>query len=254
MINLAASVHTFNDKHLFYYNALDTKQMLYIIFSSLVMLISKTSHQESNSTKDSSECYFSDGTYYSNCFYFDSWPHLNELLAQKYDTNASVVYIKPKSPLLLTNEFKVKWSDSTQSHKRLVSWGRHVCVRSARHKSHAMAPDLFWLFWHATHYQSLACRVFHERKASWCERDLVNATEKNTFFNFFRHVAFDTGVRYSDSKPICPYMFKNSNLEALKLFGLTQSHLLRNLWIFATTEANETSINSSIAELYVTSY
>jgi hypothetical protein len=49
-------------------------------------------------------------------------------------------------------------------------------------------------------------------------------------------------------------MFKNSNLEALKLFGLTQSHLLRNLWIFATTEANETSINSSIAELYVTSY
>jgi hypothetical protein len=89
---------------------------------------------------------------------------------------------------------------------------------------------------------------------SSCSYNMLSERESNrTIFNFFRDISFNNDVKYSP-KPVCPFIFKNALLRALRIGGLCDSFSLQNLWRFRSVGPGVSSINSRIDHVLLYGY
>jgi hypothetical protein len=221
-------------------------------------------NNEDNSTDATLQCLIASNRVPNNfeCFYFDSWTRLNQLIIGKNATNIAKIYLKPKSRFILTSEFDLEnlvSIDLDQSDSSL-----EVQINFFGLKGITIQPwpqnqsELFEQFDSNLVmfiYFSLIEFYFNEQHASEldCTRGLISENE-TTFFNYFKQILFAPNTQYS-STPVCPYMFSNSILNSLNLYRLEDSLVQRNLWTFRNTARDdESTINSSILELLLGGY
>jgi hypothetical protein len=75
-----------------------------------------------------------------------------------------------------------------------------------------------------------------------------------TLFNFFTVIVFFKQIKYESTK-ICPHIFRHALLHSLTLWGLVDSPVFYNLWLFAALHSlNETYLNSSVHQLHLSNY
>jgi hypothetical protein len=101
--------------------------------------------------------------------------------------------------------------------------------------------------------------LFIDNQQLTCNEEILSIKWKtnltNTIFNLYSLITFDKSVIYDQTAPWCPYFFKNAYLTTLEIDGIVDTFLVTNLLKFQQdTQANTTSINSTVQEIIVKGY
>jgi hypothetical protein len=186
---------------------------------------------------DQVDCGPSEDASYLRCINFDSWSQVNtNLLA--HTTNASFLQItlKPRQPLILNHELDFE-TIITKGFQAAITSGAYMNPADIRIdlikigginanllENTTISESISKLKQYLNLYiESSPIKFYtddegkHVFNATDCEQ-LNNQTKGALFFNYFNMVYFYAENKYTDG--LCPYIFRNSNLNVLTITGL----------------------------------
>jgi hypothetical protein len=187
------------------------------------------------------------------CYDFDSLSKVTQLLkliSKKRKHSPNAIFLQPSQPLLLTSDLRVSFVPDTKALHLFGLSGINVYPW----------PDGFSNKTLVLYYSTVDFYVNNEPSSSYiCGTDLIPgspSTSKNVSFlsAYLSKLWINSGNTYT-AQPVCPYLFKNVQLDNIQLDSQVESFLFNILLKFnkqVLAAQLSSKINSTISSLNVT--